>query len=534
MSDKITLNDVSSFQNETTAALTLNDNNDSIVTAFNKTLSRDGTAPNQMGAQLDMNSNRIINLPTPVLASEPLRVADADSIRSGGTITYTETNIPVGGTEGQFLRKTTAGNFDVAWSSTGIIPTAGYAGQSLVKTTNTNYDYAWADQFGYGTIAAAGTMDLGAIPQPVIHVTGTGVIIGSFGNTMVLGQRKLVIFDSTGNLIDPTLSTIVLNTGATNGLPTPLYVPYQAGDMLEVVCVGTSGGNKVYRVTLIMGSGQASTDTSCTGQGKQAATYTDTNVIVKHFSTQIVVSDWSTGSQGGAGSGLIAPGRSQRIINIGNSGASSLSCNILSSNQLGGTDGFTLDPTLNGGLGQPVFFFLVWDGKPNTPGSPSSCNVGIIASNSSASPQNGWTITYPYGCLLMSTMYFTDSAATNRLCYVSKDQRTYSWRFGDAPVLCSGSNSGVFTIVNLGSTFWPLSCGTGAGEIFFQISGSGTGVVKLAVDSVTSSSFPWFVYTGASSAWSFPVRIAPEAASFYYSSTDAGAKVRVISVFDDA
>lgn len=71
------LNDLANLSNEQSAVAALSDNNDKIESAFTNTLSRDGSTPNQMGANLDMNSNRIINLPTPQASTEPLRVQDA-------------------------------------------------------------------------------------------------------------------------------------------------------------------------------------------------------------------------------------------------------------------------------------------------------------------------------------------------------------------------------------------------------------------------------------------------------------------------
>src|SRR5690242_6418188 len=58
---KITLNNVGSLLDATTAATTINDNSAVIVAAMDNTLSRDGTSPNQMGADLDMNSHNILN-----------------------------------------------------------------------------------------------------------------------------------------------------------------------------------------------------------------------------------------------------------------------------------------------------------------------------------------------------------------------------------------------------------------------------------------------------------------------------------------
>src|SRR5688572_10611225 len=77
---KITLADLANLQNEATAVATINNNNALIEAAIELTLSRDGTAPNEMDDDLDMNNNRIYNLPEPLTATEPLRKEDADEI----------------------------------------------------------------------------------------------------------------------------------------------------------------------------------------------------------------------------------------------------------------------------------------------------------------------------------------------------------------------------------------------------------------------------------------------------------------------
>lgn len=73
---------------------TLNANFDAIETALENTLSRDGTAPNYMSANLDMNSNRILNLPEPSNNNEPARLADVQAAVAGGSaavITFSPT-----------------------------------------------------------------------------------------------------------------------------------------------------------------------------------------------------------------------------------------------------------------------------------------------------------------------------------------------------------------------------------------------------------------------------------------------------------
>lgn len=64
MADKLTLTDLSNLTNQASAVATINANNDDVETAMDNTLSRDGTAPNAMEAELDMNDNQIINVPT--------------------------------------------------------------------------------------------------------------------------------------------------------------------------------------------------------------------------------------------------------------------------------------------------------------------------------------------------------------------------------------------------------------------------------------------------------------------------------------
>ena len=73
---KLVLNDVASLQSETSALATLADNNARTEAALEKTLSRDGTGPNQMEAVLDMNSQRLINLAPPEASTDAARLVD--------------------------------------------------------------------------------------------------------------------------------------------------------------------------------------------------------------------------------------------------------------------------------------------------------------------------------------------------------------------------------------------------------------------------------------------------------------------------
>lgn len=58
------------------AGANIDSNFQKVAEALEKTLSRDGTPPNSMGDVLDMNNNRIINLPPPLTDTEPMRRGD--------------------------------------------------------------------------------------------------------------------------------------------------------------------------------------------------------------------------------------------------------------------------------------------------------------------------------------------------------------------------------------------------------------------------------------------------------------------------
>lgn len=87
---KVNLTDLANLQNELTAVTAINANSTLIEGAVDNTLSRDGTSPNQMMANLDMNTNRILNLPAPGIPTEPLRLQDLIDFEGGGITVLTQ------------------------------------------------------------------------------------------------------------------------------------------------------------------------------------------------------------------------------------------------------------------------------------------------------------------------------------------------------------------------------------------------------------------------------------------------------------
>lgn len=90
---KLTLSPIASAYQSTTQ---LNDNFDAIEAAIENTLSRDGSTPNTMEADLDMNGFTIINLKEPTASNEVARLQDVQNAIAGGAanlITFTPHSI---------------------------------------------------------------------------------------------------------------------------------------------------------------------------------------------------------------------------------------------------------------------------------------------------------------------------------------------------------------------------------------------------------------------------------------------------------
>lgn len=115
---KLTLDDLTNISgNESSAIAKINSNNEAIETAIENTLSRDGTTPNTMSSDIDLNSNDLLNVTningTPVssmqedaVTTENLRaagalmddeltnIADVKALEVGTTVQVYDANLP--------------------------------------------------------------------------------------------------------------------------------------------------------------------------------------------------------------------------------------------------------------------------------------------------------------------------------------------------------------------------------------------------------------------------------------------------------
>lgn len=148
---KVILTDISNLQNENTVTSAVNSNNSRIEDGFDNTLSRGGQAPNYMAAELDMNSNRIINLGAPE--------SDLDAVRYEDII---DLEAVINGLIVNGITVSTA--IDVISKEIGLIDT-----YTAISANNINVNINVIRTAGYATIgdSGAGTYKRISTPSPI-------------------------------------------------------------------------------------------------------------------------------------------------------------------------------------------------------------------------------------------------------------------------------------------------------------------------------------------------------------------------------
>lgn len=178
---KLTLNSVGDLTNTTTAAANINANSSLTQTALENTLSRDGTAPNQMHSNFDMNSHRIVNLPQGSSSDEPVTVGTFNAAVIG------HGNVPVGGSANQVLAKTTTTDYDTHWTNS--VTSVGLSLPADLVVTNS-------------PVTTTGTLTGNWAATP----TGTGAMVRNTNPTFI------------GNIATGTINNVIVNTPASTAI----------------------------------------------------------------------------------------------------------------------------------------------------------------------------------------------------------------------------------------------------------------------------------------------------------------------------
>ncbi len=206
---KLTLADLASLANQTTAITTINANSALIETALENTLSRDGTSPNTMGANLDMNSNRITNLPAPAGDNDPVRsqdltdaIADLElgvipdaTLDTDGTLTA-NSDVRIASQKATKTYADTKQPLDSDLTAIAALTTTSY-GRALLEVANTAALTALLNAFT-GDSGSGGVK--GLVPAPAAADAAGSKFLKADGNWTILnatpGECRLTYYSS--------------------------------------------------------------------------------------------------------------------------------------------------------------------------------------------------------------------------------------------------------------------------------------------------------------------------------------------------
>jgi hypothetical protein len=198
---KVTLNDLSNLQNENSAVTTINGNSATIETAFDNTLSRDGSAPNQMEADLDMNSNNILNandvrtnhLILNGVTVESADLASLDPVGDGKILSNISGSsaIPTGNTLTEVLDHSlgnTQGTLIYRDSTSWNTLPPGTSGQVL-KTNGIGQNPSWASSAGTGDMLSINNLsDVASVPTSRVNLGFPSMSSSDYRSTLTVNS----------------------------------------------------------------------------------------------------------------------------------------------------------------------------------------------------------------------------------------------------------------------------------------------------------------------------------------------------------
>lgn len=368
MTDKVTLANVGSLIDATTAANTINSNSAAIVAAMDNTLSRDGTTPNQMGANLDMNSNHLLNLPAPVNNTEPLRLQDVALIAGGGIISSNP--LPVAGTVGQVLTKKSSTNYDTQWANQTLTLGAGQVlGSNIAANTVTN-----------GNLATVGATTLKGNPTTSSATAADFTIDGLVTSATPSSTLDfLLIKDSVSSTfkkvnIASMIGSTVAGVTSVDSLSGAFTTANGLASTSNTLQLSAARRTLPTRQTLLSGSGTYTTPANCI-----------------RISVRMVGGGGGGGANGGAGLGSSGTGGTtsfNSVTAIGGTGANATNTTGGGAGGAGGTGGVGTASYRTPGMGGGTGYFVNANYAPTGGfwGGNSILGMGASAISTSITP----------------------------------------------------------------------------------------------------------------------------------------------------
>jgi hypothetical protein len=307
---KLTTNDLTSLTNEASAVNSINTNFAAVETAMENTLSRDGTTPNTMSADIDLNSNDLLNIGslsfsgsnalvqlsdfsngltaytgsalvgrTLTASGDGISIADGDGVSGNPTIALANDLAALEGLSGTGLVSRTASETYAERTITGtaneIVVTNGdgVAGNPVVSLSTTltytgtldlsgatvTYDSQVATLTGTQTLTnktlTSPTLDTPTVNSPVLNGTLSGTAfldedgLTSNSDTAVPSQQSVKNYVDTATSASAVWNDVVYLTNADS--PRTIL----NSETGKLFAVDTSGGNVTINFPTIAGNG---------------------------------------------------------------------------------------------------------------------------------------------------------------------------------------------------------------------------------------------------------------------------------------
>lgn len=215
---KVTLKTISNLQDDQSAVATINENMATIANFLETLLSRDGTTPNQVLADIDMNSKRIYNLSSPTSLTEPVTKKDLE-------------DLVLASTNGAIL----SGSITEPNFATGVVSTRALADNS-VTTVKILDSAVTSAKIGTGEVKTTN----------ILNNNVTFAKLPLIANNTVLGN----ISGSTNTVAEVSLSSLAaaLLSGSTALVPTGSVLPFAVTKAPTgyLICDGSAVSRSTY------------------------------------------------------------------------------------------------------------------------------------------------------------------------------------------------------------------------------------------------------------------------------------------------